>query len=528
MNQKSAPILKFIRMSLQGGKFPLRSLSFAIVSQLASYSLAIGAPWLLCYSWELHGQRQALTLIAGPLIAIELLSFLRSPLRYMERMSSHVVGTNAIIHWRSWLTGAAGKWSGRQWSTIPNGEILHQSLEEIESLQDVWLRGLIPAGAALVAYLAALTISYLWKSLGVGAQTVTLPTRYFVIASLTAVLGTAALCALFPRLRSRYRDLATSEAAQAIRWSEMRLVATDYALLGVPLAPIEVNAAHVAEEARRRYEGARLQITALVALFTAGTIGVGLLAAAWYEKASSETSVNFAVVSVLVGMVSLDFFMQLRNLLDVLAVTSHVAEQLEQRDVEENFGSRSWPQTELQVGVGSYQLAIGQRLAVVGASGTGKSTLLRSLGLLDRNLEEPLYVNGHSLKEFSGSGVRRSVVYVPTEPVFLRDTIDEFIRVGRPETSDWQYLASKLGLTLNPADVPDGLSRGELHRLALVRALVGSPQVLLLDEPTAGLGKNETNQLLRLLEELPVVTIVATHDPLVTEWCTYVMNMGER
>ena len=71
------------------------------------------------------------------------------------------------------------------------------------------------------------------------------------------------------------------------------------------------------------------------------------------------------------------------------------------------------------------------------------------------------------------------------------------------------------------------LSRGERERVALVRATVTSPVIYLLDEPTGGLGADETRVALAFLADTGASVLVATHDPLVLAWCHDVLELRE-
>lgn len=131
----------------------------------------------------------------------------------------------------------------------------------------------------------------------------------------------------------------------------------------------------------------------------------------------------------------------------------------------------------------SFRLSAGECVAVQGPSGSGKTLLLRALADLDPN-EGLVRVDGHDRTSMSGPEWRRLVGCVPAEPGWWADTVGEHF-------TDWTAalpVVRELGF-------PDGaeswqvarLSTGERLRLALVRALMVRPKVLLLDEPTAAL-----------------------------------------
>ncbi len=131
----------------------------------------------------------------------------------------------------------------------------------------------------------------------------------------------------------------------------------------------------------------------------------------------------------------------------------------------------------------SFWLSAGECIAIHGPSGSGKTLLLRALADLDPN-DGLVRLDGRDRMTMSGPEWRRLVGYVPAEPGWWADTVGEHF-------TDWRTALPVVG----ELGFPDGaqswqvarLSTGERLRLALVRALMVRPKVLLLDEPTAAL-----------------------------------------
>lgn len=159
----------------------------------------------------------------------------------------------------------------------------------------------------------------------------------------------------------------------------------------------------------------------------------------------------------------------------------------------------------------SFDLDAGECIAVQGPSGSGKTLLLRTLADLDPNWGE-VSLDGKLREAMPAPRWRRQVVYVPSESGWWSERVGDHF-------SDWEETVMLIkALRLPPAarDWPvQRLSTGERQRLALVRALILRPKVLLLDEPTSGLDKEAARAVEQLIaERLDKGTGVlwATHD----------------
>ena len=153
----------------------------------------------------------------------------------------------------------------------------------------------------------------------------------------------------------------------------------------------------------------------------------------------------------------------------------------------------------------------GECVALSGPSGSGKSIFMRAIADLDPNTGE-VSLDGRPREAVAGPDWRRDVVYVPAEAGWWGDRVAAHF----PEPDIAVVLAMRLGL---PEDVMAWeiarLSTGEKQRLALVRAFMTTPKVMLLDEPTSGLDVEATAKVESLLHERigeGVALIVVTHD----------------
>ncbi|WP_086074473.1 ABC transporter ATP-binding protein [Paenibacillus camerounensis] len=147
-----------------------------------------------------------------------------------------------------------------------------------------------------------------------------------------------------------------------------------------------------------------------------------------------------------------------------------------------------------------------ERIAVIGASGQGKSTLLRMLALLDAPDEGDLILDGVSFRAMSSRQWRTAVTYVAQQAVMLPGSVEDNLRLtsklhGTPYNSGLAAkLIEELGLHyLDLSKNAGDCSGGEKQRISLIRSLLLRPQILLLDEITASLDMNSSQLVEALL-----------------------------
>ena len=153
--------------------------------------------------------------------------------------------------------------------------------------------------------------------------------------------------------------------------------------------------------------------------------------------------------------------------------------------------------------------------AIVGASGSGKSTLLDCLMGLKPSVAEAIKINDHALSTLDIQQYQQRIAWVAQSPTLFSGSIAENVALAQPEAPlsairavckdvalDDYIMTLAQGYDTPIGELGRGLSGGQIQRLALARALLGKPDVLFLDEPTAALDKHSEAHVQRCLEQL--------------------------
>ena len=198
---------------------------------------------------------------------------------------------------------------------------------------------------------------------------------------------------------------------------------------------------------------------------------------------------------------------------------------------------KSYPSTENSAPLAvldgiNLEIQNGESLAIVGPSGSGKSTLLNIIGTLDRATAGDVFLGGENLNQLDEKQIaeirNRHVGFVfqahhllpqcsVLENVLVPSLASDDAAFRQRAAARAEKLLERVGLAARKSHRPGQLSGGERQRVAVVRALINQPRLLLADEPTGALDRAAAEQLGQLLVELnreeDVTLLVVTHAP---------------
>lgn len=174
----------------------------------------------------------------------------------------------------------------------------------------------------------------------------------------------------------------------------------------------------------------------------------------------------------------------------------------------------------------SFTLEPGEKIALLGKIGSGKTSILRLLAGIYEPTEGSVQIDGAEVAHLHPEDLRRNVGVVLQSPSLFSGTVKENLLLGKPDATDDQVIeAAKLaGVDEFVGQLPDGydtvltergqqLSGGQRQALCIARALIGNPQIIIMDEPTSAMDSNTEQQLVfRLSKFLADKTvIIITH-----------------
>ena len=485
---------------------------------LMAVVLAMGAALLGLSGWFITAAAAAGLAGAGatfdvfrPSAMVRFLALGRAAARYGERLLTHDATLRALESLRLRVLRAHLAAPHARMERLRGAQALNRLTADIDALDGLPLRLALPVLAGVAVLAVALAV--LWALLGPGLA-LWIVGGYVVGAA--AILG-GIVRPLVPLSRR------AEQAAQGFRARLIDMIRArgDLAVYGHldTMKQAVLSAEHRRLALRQRLNRAeRWAGTALALLSTlvaAGALGLGLSAAQTGTLAPALAALGFFVALALAETLA-----PLRRAVADLGRMADAARRVGRDlateippamqspalkgldgagDLVAQALTLTRPGSALPVVEGfSLSLRAGETVALTGPSGAGKSTLLLALAGLHPPAAGRITLGGIDLALCSEAALRAELTLLPQRSALMAGTVAEALRLGRDDTEGdlWAALqavqlegviAQRGGLSAQLGPRGAGLSGGEARRLALARALVRRPRILLLDEPTEGL-----------------------------------------
>ncbi|MEE6259587.1 thiol reductant ABC exporter subunit CydC [Plantactinospora sonchi] len=499
-------------------------------TELAGLVLMATATWLLISA----AGRPPLDTLTVAIVAVRALAIGRGVLRYTERLAGHDAALRVVTEVRTRVFATLAS-AGRPTAGQRSGDLLSRLVSDVEAVQDLLLRVLVPAAAATVVgllavggtalvsvpaalalagglLLAGLALPVLAAVLTRRTSALVAPLRGTLAVDAVDLTHGAAELAAFGATRTALDGAATR--ARELARLERRTAAASWAVdgLGVLLSGA-TSAAVVLVALRTEVDGV------LVGVLAVGTLAAVEAALALVGAARQWTQLRPGLDRVAELLADPEGLATTDATVDPTGATAEAADAATDRSGPGNgrVGSRITqvtvryrPDAPPALDQVSLELPPGRRIAVVGPSGAGKSTLLAVLTGAVRPEAGRVTVGGLDLASFSGEELTRSVSGLLAEAHVFHTTVRENLLLGRSRATEDELTAAAeaAGLLDWVRQQPAGwetvvgedggqLSGGQRQRLALARALLAAPtDVLLLDEPTEGLDPHAADRVL--------------------------------
>ena len=492
-------------LGLLRGRTVARVGATAILSLLAT-SATVGLLALsggLIASCAIAGSTATFSIYA-PSGGVRTFALTRILARYGERLSAHAISLEWLIRLRRKLFVDLAALPVAAQRRFASGEILDRAMADGDAVVEALPGAVLPLVANAVTVVVSTTV------LAANSP----------FAAILLGAGTSVIVATETHADRRRRrlaaDVARSRGAARAQLIAATAAANELVSLGAIDEVRSTVAGRIASAAVKRAAADRFDRRAATAIAMAQAMT--LLGVTVSVLMTTGISLPRTTLILLMTIATVDLFADAHRQLRQLAGSAAAATRLAQAAPAkaDNFPS---PSDTVSAGVRvdlpatGISAQPGETVIVQGRSGSGKSTLLQSISdrtddvLLDRRPSREL-------------PVRTVVMVAADEPLFC-GTVAENLRLGSPDLDDAEMhrLLDDVGLGGLAPDTAVGpggraMSGGEVRRLAVLRAVVARPRLLLLDEPTEGLDTSTAQRMLGLIrEELPHATVIAAiHD----------------
>ena len=530
------PLVRLLAMAR-----PLRArLMGAVAAGAAATGCGVALLGLSGFLLATASEHPGILAISVAVVGVRALSIGRGVSRYLERLGSHDVAFRVLARVRVAIWRRLEALAPSGLSVFRSGDLLARLISDVDATQDLFVRGVTPilaaalvGGGAVAVCLFILAPAAAVLAVGLLAAGLALPLAGAAVASKAARAGAPVRGRLAATVSDVLEGAAELQAFGAV----------DVALARADEADAELS----------RLEGRTATASALCAGMMSAVTGLTIWGILVLGVAATGTGALTRVPLAVLTLTALASFEAVTalptaavQLLQARVAADRIAAVTDTPDpVREPALPRALPTGPVHIQLRdatvryepdgppaldsiSLDLPPGRRVALVGANGAGKSTLAAVLMRFCELSGGVALLDGHDLASYAADDVRSVIGGCPQDPHLFDATLRDNLRLARPDATDEELKAAAARARLLPwiTSLPLGMdtqvgshgaavSGGERQRLALARAFLADPALLILDEPSAHLDaacrRALTADLLRATQDRSVLFI--THEP---------------
>jgi ATP-binding cassette, subfamily C, bacterial CydC len=529
------PLVRLLRLAR-----PLRAqLLLAVIAGAAATGCGVALLAVSGYLLARASQHPSIVAITAAIVAVRAFSVGRGVFRYADRLTSHDAAFRILADVRVAIYRRLDRLAPAGLHSFRSGELVARFVSDVDATQDLFIRGIVPPVTAALVGASAVAATFL----------IFAPVAGVLAAALVLAATAVPVIVLAVDGRSRRRS-APARGELAASLANMLSGAADLHAFGAAatgLASVTTADASLTRLARRSATASGLA-TGLTAVLSGLALWGVLVLAVAATGAGALGRVPLAVVT-LTALASFDAVSPMAGAALQLghAHTSagRIAGVLDTPDpVTDPVAPRPLPSGPIHIQIRNARvryaadgpLALdgldldiepGRRVALVGPTGAGKSTVAALLLRFCELSSGTVSLSGHDLASYAADDVRTLIGGCPQDPHIFATTIGANLRLARPGATDEELAlaADRARLLKWITSLPEGfdtpvgahgtaISGGQQQRLALARAILADPAVWILDEPAAGL-EPETRRA--ITTDLLAVTagrstLLITHD----------------